>query len=169
MLARVNHRWLLAVLIVLGLAAIVMPILNPPPADVPPTLVGLTGPAHDPIPIPQPTGDPIQVAEPRPIGITVLRPAPGVPLADARDLEAAAGLLVRGDATGSPRLGPFVHRVVDGLPAVELANGDESWTAVNTYLFGSDLIIEVVCMLAKDEPEKRLADCASAVESLVLT
>jgi len=168
MLARVNLRWLLAVLIVLGLAAVAMPFLNPPPADVPPTLVGIESPPADPVLIPRPApGNPVVVQEPRPIGVTAFRPAPGVPLADARDLEAAASLLAR---AAHPRIGPFVHRVIDGMPAVELAGSAlaDDWTAVETYIFGGDVIIAVTCMLARNDPDARLADCSSVVDSLVL-
>lgn len=167
MLARVNLRWLLAVLIVLGLAAAVMPFVNPPPAQAPPTLLGVTAPPTDPLAIPQPAqGEPLVVQEPRPVGVTVFRPASGVPLADTRDLEAAASLLARADHA---RIGPFVHRVIDGMPAVELAGSSlaDDWEAVETYIFGSDLIIDVTCVL--DHDDTRLADCAAVIDSLVLT
>ncbi|MBB6036676.1 hypothetical protein [Phytomonospora endophytica] len=164
-----NLRWLLAVLIVLGLAAVAMPFLNPPPAEIPPTLVGVTAAPAEPIQISAPRREgPVDVQEPRPIGIRVYRPATGVPLGDIGDLEAAASILVRTyGGSGKPRLGPFVHRVVDGYPTVELANGYEDWTAVSTYVFAPGLIVEVTCMLADADPDDRLADCAATIDGLV--
>lgn len=170
MLARVNLRWLLTVLIVLGLIAVAMPFLNPPPAVPPPTLVGIEAPPHAPITIPEPEpGEPADVQEPRPIGIRAYRPAAGVPLTGTRELEAAASILARTyDGVGNGRLGPFVHRTIDGHPAIELANGDDDWRTVNTYIFAPGLIVEVVCVLADTDPDVRLTDCASTIDGLVL-
>ncbi|MEV0646798.1 hypothetical protein AB0I28_16195 [Phytomonospora sp. NPDC050363] len=181
---RVNVRWLLAVLIVLGLVALVMPFLDPPPADVPPTLVGVAdteGPlvesvypnADENVPDvatlrPQDWPTPENaLAELSPLRIRQFTPAAGVSSGDVASREKAAALLTRDDAA---RVGAFVHRTIGGLPAIELAYGDgEKWKGVATYLFGTGLIIAVDCFLpdSADRAEV-LSGCATALNHLTV-
>lgn len=174
MLARVNVRWLLAVLIVLGLAAIVPPILDPPPGDAPPTLVDAAASEgeHGLLTIADPEGrvpDMTTVVpvewfdrDPRPFAVSTYPPAPGVTIASPADREQTALLLTHGEY---PRIGPFVHRVLGGLPAVELAYGTaERWTGVATYVFAPAQIVDVRC----PAPARELSWCATALNDLAV-